>query len=375
MMIRTFLPVGQGAFYHECFKAGADGAHINVVYDCGSGTDESIVNREIDSNFEQGEVVHALFISHLHKDHMNGIPHLLRRCKVKKIYFPLITSGDKKLLKIYNEIKGTGDFSSDFLDDPYEAVQEQNPLISPTVIAVREAGDQRPDDTDIEHTESGNDVFETVLRGENVRGEIPMLYRDWKYIPFNFRQKSRMRKLMDELSVQFGRTVTEDEVERMWRGGDPDDKDRIEEAYKKVPGSFNTNSMALFSGTDRHGYRQYMGMPHKYCKFCHISAKEPGCLYMGDYDASGGAKWNDLKTAYQKYWPYIGCVQVPHHGSSYNFNDQLLHIDAFFVISAGYKNKYRHPHGRVLREFLFRGICPYIVTEHTGSSVRFLIDP
>ena len=37
-MIRSFLPVGQGAFYTERFN-NVDGP-INVVYDCGSYTDE-----------------------------------------------------------------------------------------------------------------------------------------------------------------------------------------------------------------------------------------------------------------------------------------------------------------------------------------------
>lgn len=37
MMIRSFLPVGQGAFYRETFKINGD--KINIIYDCGSATD------------------------------------------------------------------------------------------------------------------------------------------------------------------------------------------------------------------------------------------------------------------------------------------------------------------------------------------------
>ena len=37
-MIRSFLPVGQGAFYTEQFDCG-----MNIVYDCGSSTGKSAV--------------------------------------------------------------------------------------------------------------------------------------------------------------------------------------------------------------------------------------------------------------------------------------------------------------------------------------------
>lgn len=41
MMLRSFLPVGQGAFYFERFEYDKD--RINIIYDCGSLTDVSIV--------------------------------------------------------------------------------------------------------------------------------------------------------------------------------------------------------------------------------------------------------------------------------------------------------------------------------------------
>ena len=36
MMIRSFLPVGQGAFYCEQFMWNFETERINIVYDCGS---------------------------------------------------------------------------------------------------------------------------------------------------------------------------------------------------------------------------------------------------------------------------------------------------------------------------------------------------
>ena len=52
-MIRSFLPVGQGAFYYEHFESDetTTGEAINVIYDCGSSTGVKIVEEKIKRNF------------------------------------------------------------------------------------------------------------------------------------------------------------------------------------------------------------------------------------------------------------------------------------------------------------------------------------
>lgn len=98
-MIRTFHPVGQGAFYTEQFNNG-----FTIVYDCGSETNISFVEKEIRNTFQQGDSIDAVFISHLHNDHINGLEFLLNYCNVSKIFLPLIAPADKILLQIENII-------------------------------------------------------------------------------------------------------------------------------------------------------------------------------------------------------------------------------------------------------------------------------
>lgn len=69
------------------------------------------------------------------------------------------------------------------------------------------------------------------------------------------------------------------------------------------------------------------------------------------------------------YWDSIGCVQVPHHGSKHNFNPKLLEFRCIYVISAGFSNRYRHPHESVVKQFLFNHVMPYIVTEKDESEL------
>lgn len=121
MMIRSFLPVGQGAFYCEQFGGKCQDARLNIIYDCGSVTDINYVKQQIDTNFAQDEIVHALFLSHLDADHINGIPYLLRHCRVQKIFFPLLTQRDSRLIRLSNMINGGVGFSfvESFIENPY----------------------------------------------------------------------------------------------------------------------------------------------------------------------------------------------------------------------------------------------------------------
>ena len=58
-MVRSFLPVGQGAFYLEQFGLD-DETRINVVYDCGAYGDSKPVEEQIRRSFKKGETIHAV---------------------------------------------------------------------------------------------------------------------------------------------------------------------------------------------------------------------------------------------------------------------------------------------------------------------------
>lgn len=371
-MVRSFLPVGQGAFYCECFEG--NNRNIHVVYDCGSLTSVKYVEKEIKNNFQEGEIIDALFISHLDADHVNGIPFLLSYCKVKRIYFPLISSANKKILKIYYSINHISGFVADFLENPRRAIDSLGIDYYPELIQIDEAGTE-----DVERGFNGLDLPRR-RSGDNISGDLNISgtsgeerYSEWLYIPFNFRQKERIDMLMKKLAIKYKRPITEDEIEELWRINAAGDRDKIREAYKEVPDNFNTNSMTLFSGEIDKLFRQYANTCYsKYCFRCRDFTPS-GCLYTGDYNASGEDEWEQLINAYNVYWKHIGCVQIPHHGSRHGFNPDFLDLNAYFVISCGYANRYRHPHSSVMKSFLLRFICPHIVTEHVRSAAFYVI--
>lgn len=94
-----------------------------------------------------------------------------------------------------------------------------------------------------------------------------------------------------------------------------------------------------------------------------------GCLYTGDYDAKDKERVDGLKIKYKYCWPDLGVIQVPHHGSKHNYNTELIHRGLSCVISAGTKNRYKHPNKKVVSDISNRGEC-YIVTEK-GDGLRF----
>lgn len=71
-MIRTFHSVGQGAFYSEDFD------NFKMVYDCGSYKNKDLIENEVKNSFDTKEVIDAVFVSHFHEDHINGLEFLLK---------------------------------------------------------------------------------------------------------------------------------------------------------------------------------------------------------------------------------------------------------------------------------------------------------
>lgn len=51
-----------------------------------------------------------------------------------------------------------------------------------------------------------------------------------------------------------------------------------------------------------------------------------------------------------------------------SYNHELALLNAYFVVSAGKKNTYRHPHESVIRDILFEKKYPFIVTEESNST-------
>jgi len=137
-------------------------------------------------------------------------------------------------------------------------------------------------------------------------------------------------------------------------------RDKIINIYKAIPGELNTNSMTLYSGDTK----KIPIFIIKNKKRTIIIIENSGCIYTGDYNLKGKRKWNQFHTAFSLYFDKTGIIQIPHHGSSYNYNQEFnFKPNLFSIISAGKTNKYRHPHVSTLRNIILKDGIPIIVTE------------
>ena len=406
-VIRTFHPIGQGAFYSESFFYNEK--IINIIYDCGSLTDLTKVKKEIEKTFPKDTDIDALFISHFDSDHVNGIPFLITHCNVKNIFFPIISEEDKILLRIKAILEDTVNyFANDFLEKPQQAItnlinlkSEKNDI--PKLVGVR------TNNEDILH--NNQDYTYTISSGTDVSDIISSNFKNfnWEFVPYNFKQNERIK----ELKAQLEKKIKYSPEQLLTLLQDKKDSDfaknmikELRDIYKKISGTPNSNSMTLFSGiTNNTIFKQELRnykfnldkntnsiITNPLCTrnldkgkqkaiirnhFSHAYSinytKNTGCLYTGDFDASNEDQFFSLKAKYNNYWEYIQYIQVPHHGAKNNFNDKFIHSNKIYIISAGSKNQYNHPHGEVLREILVKNAHVFIVNEHKWSLVSCCI--
>ena len=371
-MIRSFLPVGQGAFYTEQFECG-----VNVVYDCGSSTSKSCVEKQIRSVFEPQEKIQAVFISHFHEDHMNGLPFLLSYCNVERIYLPYLTEDEILLTRLLNRLENAeSPFLLGMLEDPLHEIQnctEKNNTITSELFYVLPVDTHMRPDIPFSSISSGEPVLLFASESEQKHK------KGWIYVPYNFQNTRRsslffkgLKKNGYDKKTLASYLETSDIFSYDW-----DDIKRIYQKY--APGSLNSNSLVVYSGfsckSDRFlkpsgFFMPELSIPQSGC----MKTYENGCLYMGDYDAGTKENWKNMTDHLSEYISLIGTVQVPHHGSKHNYNEELACGQFLLIISAGYQNKYKHPHAYVLKDLLAKKILHFWITEHSGSMVQFRIE-
>lgn len=409
-MDRMFLPVGQGAFYCERFYNAEHGRNLNVVYDCGTLSKESgktsleLIKGVVDKYFQEDndKVIDALFISHLHEDHFNGVEYLVKKCKIRRIYLPQTDPLELKLMQLYyvahHTASGSGGDSlgghflecNDLERDFPEALQK----------VIRTSHTGTDDDSNVpEVVPVGITpivLSETVFEGLPARAKMEGNFAKWKYKTFSIkndkaaqRVRSALTQLIHDKSQIYVNEVTPEHVAELIRECRADKAFRraIRRMFKSAIDDFHANSLVLYSGCDNTAdlYAHTEERPCAFlrncaCKFfksntsqsaCWMFAEAVGCLYTGDFEAN--EYWDQLESGLKTEWATIGCIQISHHGSKYNYNNKFLMMSPWHVASAGKRNRYRHPH-KVVREN-YKDRCPlFVVTEDMSSLAKWSIE-
>ncbi|MFA6422755.1 MAG: hypothetical protein WCV92_05170, partial [Candidatus Buchananbacteria bacterium] len=182
---------------------------------------------------------------------------------------------------------------------------------------------------------------------------------NWQFKVFNYKQQFRRQILLNLLKKDSIKIKKLSDVKYI-----SDKQAALQEIYENVEGTINQNSLVLYSGVDPEK-KSYS----KTCSSVRLINRCLGCLYTGDYYASGGYHFKQLKKRFEKYWDNIGTIQVPHHGAEDGFNKELYKNKVAAVIS--YRSDSRiHPAKSTKDGIQESGSIAIPVTENVNSVYR-----
>lgn len=363
--IRTFHPIGQGAFYSEKHIFSNE-TSCTIVYDCGSETfNKTILQKKINASLfksKSSNNIDILFISHFHQDHINGIKYLNPRI----IIIPMLSDDDIIMLKVFNTILGAK-YDIDFASDPRSFFPNSK------IIKVEPTDDNLTSETDVSTL---NDLLdganeETINSGKHILLNHQQL--SWVYIPFNYNFKGKKDIFKKEIAAQGLIFEKLNEPSYITK-----EAAKIRKATKKMKGGPNEQSLIVYSGPCNEGNFIDIYMPNiKSCIHFHNRNWESGCLYLGDSTITDDLL-QQLYNKIGKYEKSLGTIQIPHHGSRDSYSELIIqkYSNPFqqyspqkinFIISCGILNRHGHPSDYVVEHLLSHGYLLNIVTEQPFS--------
>lgn len=338
---RTFWPVGHGAFYTEQFRNAKKNQIFSAVYDCGA-KDEDTVQRCVDYAVGKGNEIDYVFVSHFHRDHINGLLHLLNYSNIKHIVIPKIEKTRLIESYVYNAITA---HENQLEDDAAQIFIRRQLNFSDMRVAqiievapVNEGLLNEPRRTNI-------DYLTNIQSGEPIYVPENSTHPYWVYIPVNIDNDvdkrneliKSLNKLCDqcyEKHVLDGGQINWDSISSLLKQKFND----VANAYKTIFKDHNSYSMPVFSGPTIFAEPMWRlfscsflsFMEHKswsllrHPRFQMNSSKMLSCLYMGDFEASVPGLLSKLSQTLGDYYNVVGLQQVPHHYSPYNHNIELF---------------------------------------------------
>lgn len=383
-----FHNVGQGLFYSGILNKKDKNRHdvFSFVYDCGTESAISFLQREIDDHKlllstrggAKRKKLSLLVISHLHDDHVNGLEYLLKDTEVDTVVMPYINDDLKLLARL--ESHSNGGFLQVFYADPIAWFLSKG-VRRILLIGSEEIAEGKNDSLDDQRPYFENaDIYieqQSILKidhsGETdivyLKNKTQVSYRNfcWEFYFENLRLKLSDVQSYIHTVRKFGqiRGLT---LEQVFKDKSLL-KDLRQEVKKVFPSGYilNRTSVVLLHKPTVHTWTLLCCLHHcKHLIHCtrYLHLREHDTILTGDVELNDNEK---LEMIDQDDVHLL--VQYPHHGSGKNNIQYFIDLGAKVnVLSYGITNRYGHPHDKVL-------LClPYIafVNEREDFSYQIM---
>lgn len=398
-LLRCQHPVGQGNFYEEVYNEFIS-REIRIVYDCGSDTEKKSLNASIDRLL--GKTIHGLFISHFHRDHINGLPRLTASCELKTVFMPYLKPWELDLLVLELVMDDGADAPGVELALAPDDVFPESDIVR--ITSERGAGienviTERTQES-VYFNDGGilqnapdilSDVYPIFIgsRTSPIQRSV-----EWALITFVPDRKKYSKKIHEALlnSEELNYDAIDNRQSShelaKWlystsQSGRKKNATLVADIYNKVigltPREHNRVSMCLYSGplipSDRGNWDILHGGPFPFLSRDVFERTKdfPAWLGTGDQEFKNvNGNLSNIGKEFQRHYgdllENVGVIQVPHHGSKNNYhrdlfpNGGLLH-----VISCGMNNPHGHPDADTISEIVSRSGIPVIVTEQAPT--------
>jgi hypothetical protein len=436
--------VGQGCFHTQRISVGHTERDLykvknqfDFVYDCGSDSgdvgDVSPLHRAIKHYRPKCSVadnakqtVDALFISHFHFDHINGIEELCDKKEVLRVFVPFYTP-EEVLTVLVDEAERLASAKDDFiiwiLTELRNLSLRINVFGRPTIYVLPDGvqdigvvngpdipqfGDNIVVDADVLRSKtmkSGQSLMWN--RGQRAVWEVKV----WHFKPVvekSMEWEQAIRKLEKALGDSFTKNgAVDDVVAKKVRDAAVEIHTGMSTASGVGDKNHNLVSMCVYSGPvpglKIGGELSRINAPNNQSAEFHISARlsaatrSRGHVYLRDINRSnmlseqlGWLGTGDAMLARQDVWiefnskmdwkyeraELVSTILMPHHGSvsGENYNQNLVEgHQPLAVFSAGAFSKHGHPATAVISDVTKHGSEVVIVTEYTRPGVFELV--
>jgi hypothetical protein len=351
--------------------------------------------------------IDLLILSHLHKDHVNGLDKLFNEYEVNQVILPYFSPEERLFIALRNINKQ--DWYYRFLSDPVEFFIEEKKVEKVIIITGRDEGegeedddnqfddDFSPEEKEYEETKDKIDLNRMPDDDSNIsenenwgkykkdgklfikkHNRYATVFGLWIFRFFNYKvSKANLKdfrkclfKTIENLKGEYETgNLTHDYSEKIKEViKNKEDREKLKKCYNLFERNlkdFNNTSLILYHGPVRKShlsrvssfYRCLRSCAYSYCCRCcengsifiphSEDVNQVGQFLTGDVNLN--VRYEEIKKHYKNYLNNVLVGQVPHHGSKYNWNDKLLNDtpnSKIWVVSAGILYE-KHPSKKV----------------------------